>query len=226
VEIATFNINNIKRRLPVARRGKADVVCLQELKATDAAFPTRALREAGYGAVWQGQASSNGVAVLARGAEAVLTRGRLPSDPADTQSRYIEAAVEGVLIDCLYLPNRNPQPDPKFAYKLAWFERLIAHAAELHATGLPVVPAGDCCDPSVCEALSKKSSQAPQRWIRCRPKRQLVPGEQGARCHREIGATCLAAPTGLTGRAATVIANQAAAIRADRLAVGLRPAQA
>lgn len=147
MKIATFNINNVNRRLPNLlawlRGAKPDVVCLQELKATDADFPADALDAAGYGAVWQGQRTWNGVAILARGAEPVLTRRRLPGDPADTQSRYIEAAVDGVLIGCVYLPNGNPQPGPKFTYKLAWLERLIAHAAELHATGLPVVLAGD-----------------------------------------------------------------------------------
>jgi exodeoxyribonuclease III len=147
LKIATFNINNVNRRLPnlLAWLSEAspDVVCLQELKASDAEFPAAAIRDAGYGAVWQGQPTWNGVAILARYAEPVLTRRALPGDPADKQSRYIEAAVEGILIGCIYLPNGNPQPGPKFAYKLAWFERLIAHAAELHATGLPVVLAGD-----------------------------------------------------------------------------------
>ena len=147
MKIATFNINNVNSRLPNLlawlTTARPDVVCLQELKATDAAFPAAAIREAGYGAVWQGQTSWNGVAILARHAEPVLTRRRLPGDPSDTQSRYIEAAVEGVLIGCIYLPNGNPQPGPKFAYKLAWFERLMTHASELHATGLPVILAGD-----------------------------------------------------------------------------------
>ena len=109
----------------------------------DAAFPAAALRDAGYGAVWQGQKSWNGVAILARGADPVLTRTGLPGDQTDTQSRYIEAAVQGVLIGCLYLPNGNPQPGPKFTYKLAWFERLIAHAATLYSAGLPVALVGD-----------------------------------------------------------------------------------
>ncbi|MBV9735766.1 MAG: exodeoxyribonuclease III [Acidisphaera sp.] len=147
MKIATFNINNVVRRLGnlLAWLGQAqpDIVCLQELKAIDAAFPAAALRQAGYGAVWQGQASWNGVAILAKNAEPVLTRRRLPGEPSDEQSRYIEAAVNGVLVASLYLPNGNPQPGPKFDYKLAWFERLIAHAAELHATDLPVVLAGD-----------------------------------------------------------------------------------
>jgi exodeoxyribonuclease III len=147
MKIATFNINNINRRLPNLLAWLAaaspEVVCLQELKATDAEFPHAAIRDAGYQAVWQGQRTWNGVAILARNGAPVLTRRSLPGDPSDTQSRYIEAAVEGVLIGCIYLPNGNPQPGPKFDYKLAWFERLIAHAGELSATGLPVVLAGD-----------------------------------------------------------------------------------
>ena len=147
MKIATFNVNNINKRLPNLlawlRSSRPDVACLQELKADDAAFPVAAIRDAGYGAVWQGQRTWNGVAILARGADPVPTRRRLPGDPSDKQSRYIEAAVQGVLVGCLYLPNGNPQPGPKFDYKLAWFERLIAHAAELHATGLPVALVGD-----------------------------------------------------------------------------------
>jgi exodeoxyribonuclease III len=147
MKIATFNINNVNRRLPNLldwlRAAEPDVVCLQELKATDASFPAAAVREAGYGAVWRGQRSWNGVAILARNREPILVRDELPDDPADTQSRYIEAAVNGVLIGCIYLPNGNPQPGPKFDYKLAWFERLIAHAAEFHAADVPAVLAGD-----------------------------------------------------------------------------------
>ena len=146
MRIASFNINNINRRLPNLlawlRETEPDVVSLQELKATDAAFPVKAIQEAGYEAVWRGQKSWNGVAILARWAP-ILTRGELPGDPADTQSRYIEAAVNGVLVASLYAPNGNPQPGPKFAHKLAWLERLAAHAADLYATGAPVVLAGD-----------------------------------------------------------------------------------
>jgi exodeoxyribonuclease-3 len=120
-----------------------DVVCLQELKCADADFPEAAIRAAGYGAVWVGQRSWNGVAILARDADPVPTRRALPGDPADAQARYVEAAVNGVLVGCLYLPNGNPQPGPKFDYKLAWFDRLLAHAATLQATGVPVVLAGD-----------------------------------------------------------------------------------
>jgi exodeoxyribonuclease III len=147
VKIATFNINNVNRRLPNLlawlEATQPDVVCLQELKSTAANFPEGALRELGYEGVWQGQQTWNGVAILARNAKPILTRNSLPGDPEDKQSRYIEAAVNGVLIGCIYLPNGNPQPGPKFAYKLMWFDRLIAHAAELCATGLPVVLAGD-----------------------------------------------------------------------------------
>ncbi len=147
MKIATFNINNVNKRLPNLlawlRAAEPDVVCLQELKATDDAFPKAAIAEAGYGAVWRGQKSWNGVAILARGGEPILTRDRLPGDAADPQARYIEAAVNGVLVASIYLPNGNPQPGPKFGYKLAWFERLLAHAAELFASGVPVVLAGD-----------------------------------------------------------------------------------
>jgi exodeoxyribonuclease III len=147
VKIATFNINNINRRLQnlLAWLGEAkpDVVCLQELKAADSQFPTDQLRDAGYEAVWRGQKTWNGVAILARGAIPQLTRLDLPGDPHDRQARYIEAAVNGVLIACIYLPNGNPQPGPKFDYKLAWFDRLISHAATLREVGAPVVLAGD-----------------------------------------------------------------------------------
>jgi exodeoxyribonuclease III len=147
MKIATFNINNVVRRLPSLlewlRAAAPDVVCLQELKAADATFPEAAIRDAGYHAVWRGQRSWNGVAILARKRPPILVRDELPGDPSDTQSRYIEAAVDGVLIACIYLPNGNPQPGPKFDYKLAWFDRLIAHATELHGAGVPAVLAGD-----------------------------------------------------------------------------------
>ncbi len=147
MKIATFNVNNVNSRLPNLLawldRAKPDVACLQELKATDAQFPEAALRAAGYGAVWRGQKTWNGVAILARGRDPVLTRDELPGDPEDREARYIEAAVNGVLIASLYLPNGNPQPGPKFDHKLAWFERLTAHAAELRKAGVPAVLAGD-----------------------------------------------------------------------------------
>jgi exodeoxyribonuclease III len=147
MKIATFNINNVNKRLVnlVAwlRASRPDVACLQELKATDSQFPLTAIEKAGYGAVWRGQKSWNGVAMLARDREPVITRTVLPGDPVDTQSRYIEAAVNGVLIATIYAPNGNPQPGPKFNYKLAWMKRLLAHAAELYALDAPVVLAGD-----------------------------------------------------------------------------------
>jgi exodeoxyribonuclease-3 len=147
VKIATFNINDINKRLNNLLnwlgRSQPDVVCLQELKAEQAAFPIQALRSAGYEAVWQGERSWNGVAILARGSSPVLTRSALPGNHDDRQARYIEAAVNGLLITSIYLTNGNPQPGPKFNYKLAWFERLTAHAADLIAAGVPVVLAGD-----------------------------------------------------------------------------------
>jgi exodeoxyribonuclease-3 len=147
MRIATFNVNGVNGRLPVLLRWleetKPDVACLQELKAQHENFPREAIEKAGYGAVWQGQKSWNGVAILARGCEPHETRRGLPGDPDDTHSRYIEAAVNGVLVGCLYLPNGNPAPGPKFDYKLAWFERLKAHAAGLLKLKAPVVLAGD-----------------------------------------------------------------------------------
>ena len=147
MKIATFNINNINKRLANLlawlRAAKPDVVCLQELKATDREFPHAALAKAGYGAVWRGQKSWNGVAILARDSDPIVTRTELPGAADDAQARYIEAAVNGVLITSLYAPNGNPQPGPKFTYKLAWMDRLAAHAADLFAAGVPVVLAGD-----------------------------------------------------------------------------------
>ena len=147
MKIATFNINNINRRLPNLlrwlRAAKPDVVCLQELKAADNEFPQVAIEKAGYHAVWRGQKTWNGVAILSRKAEPVLIRNALPGDRSDHDARYIEAAVSGVIIACLYLPNGNPQPGPKFEYKLDWFARLRRHAAKFLKQDLPVVLAGD-----------------------------------------------------------------------------------
>jgi exodeoxyribonuclease III len=147
MKIATFNVNGIKTRLPHLlqwlEREQPDVACLQELKALDQGFPAREIEDAGYGAIWKGQRSWNGVAILAKGARPVEVRRELPGDPGDDHSRYLEAAVDGVIVACLYLPNGNPQPGPKFDYKLAWFERLIAHARTLADCGHPVVMAGD-----------------------------------------------------------------------------------
>jgi exodeoxyribonuclease III len=147
MKISTFNVNGVNGRLPILLRwlesSKPDVVCLQELKAPEEKFPTMAVRGCGYGAVWHGQKSWNGVAVLARETEPVEIRRGLPGDPDDLHSRYIEAAVSEIIIGCVYLPNGNPAPGPKFDYKLRWFERLISHAAELLATKKPVVLCGD-----------------------------------------------------------------------------------
>jgi exodeoxyribonuclease III len=147
MKIATFNINNINRRLPNLlrwlRAARPDVVSLQELKAADAEFPLAAIEKAGYGAVWRGQKTWNGVAILARKTEPVLIRAALPGDRNDDEARYIEAAVRGIVVTSLYLPNGNPQPGPKFEYKLAWFKRLRAHAAALLEEDVPVVLAGD-----------------------------------------------------------------------------------
>jgi exodeoxyribonuclease III len=146
MKIATFNINNVRRRLPNLldwlREANPDVVCLQELKATDAEFPAEAIKEAGYGAIWRGQKTWNGVAILSKW-QPIKTLSELPGDPNDTQSRYIEAAVNGIVVASLYAPNGNPQPGPKFDYKLAWLRRLSIHGAELLAAGVPVVLAGD-----------------------------------------------------------------------------------
>ncbi len=147
MKIATFNVNGVNGRLPRLlewlEETQPDVACLQELKAPQEKFPEKAIRDAGYGAIWQGQSRWNGVAILARGCDPVETKRCLPGDPSDEQARYIEAAVNNVLIGCLYLPNGNPQPGPKFDYKLAWFERLIGYGQELIGSGLPIVLAGD-----------------------------------------------------------------------------------
>lgn len=147
LKIATFNINGIRSRqdalLGWLEKESPDVVCLQELKAPDEGFPIDAINDAGYGAIWHGQKSWNGVAILAKDADPLETRRGLPDDPDPSQSRYIEAAVHGVLVGCIYLPNGNPQPGPKFDYKLKWFEHLIGHAQGLFESGHPAVLAGD-----------------------------------------------------------------------------------
>ena len=147
MKIATFNVNGIRARLgnllQWLEREQPDVVCLQELKATDDVFPVMAVNAAGYNAIWNGQKSWNGVAILTRGSQAIETRRKLPGGDEDSHSRYIEGTVNGILVGSLYLPNGNPQPGPKFEYKLARFERLICHAATLRASGQAVVMAGD-----------------------------------------------------------------------------------
>ncbi len=147
MRIASFNINGVNARianlLTWLNHTQPDVACLQEIKCYNTDFPRATLAAAGYRAVYCGQGPHHGVAILARDVEPIETRRALPGDSGDREARYIEAAVAGVLIGCLYLPNGNPQPGPRFEYKLAWFERLIEYAAELRAAGVPVVLAGD-----------------------------------------------------------------------------------
>ena len=147
MKIATYNVNGVNGRLPVLLRwldeAAPDVVCLQELKAPQEKFPADAIKDAGYHALWHGQKSWNGVAILARSALPEEVRRVLPGDPEDSHSRYIEAKIGGITVGCLYLPNGNPAPGPKFDYKLRWFERLTIHAASLLESKTPVVLTGD-----------------------------------------------------------------------------------
>ena len=147
LKLATFNVNGIGTRLPYLlawlEKEQPDVVALQELKTVDEAFPAAELEAARYGAIWHGQKSWNGVALLARDAVPVESRRGLPGDATDEQSRYIEAAIHGIVVGCLYLPNGNPRPGPKFDYKLAWMERLIRHARTLVDLPHPAVLLGD-----------------------------------------------------------------------------------
>ena len=164
MKIATYNVNGINGRLPVLLRWldetKPDIVCLQELKAPQEKFPEKAINDAGYNAVWHGQKSWNGVAILARGMEIEEIKLGLPGDPEDVQSRYLEALVNSVIVGCLYLPNGNPAPGPKLDYKLQWFERLIIHSAELLTLDKPVVLVGDYnVIPTELDAYK------PERWV-------------------------------------------------------------
>src|ERR1700759_2607943 len=147
MRIVTYNVNSVNARLPNLLRwlGEAapDVVCLQELKAPQDNFPETAIRDAGYGVIWHGQKSWNGVAILAKNAEPEEIRRVLPGDPEDSHSRYIEARINGIVVGCLYLPNGNPAPGPKFEYKLAWFERLIVYAASIVDLPKPIILCGD-----------------------------------------------------------------------------------
>ncbi|MBD0351095.1 MAG: exodeoxyribonuclease III [Flavisolibacter sp.] len=164
MKIATYNVNGINGRLPVLLRwlkeSVPDVVCLQELKAPQEKFPEEAIKEAGYNAIWQGQKSWNGVAILARNAQPGEIRRELPGDPDDAHSRYIEAMVNGILVGCLYLPNGNPAHGPKFDYKLKWFERLTRHANELLKEDTPVVLAGD-----YNVMPTEMDVYKPERWV-------------------------------------------------------------
>jgi exodeoxyribonuclease-3 len=147
MKIATYNVNGVNGRLPVLLHWLAestpDVVCLQELKAPQEKFPEQAIKDAGYNAIWHGQKSWNGVAILAKNKEIKELKRGLDGDPEDLHSRYIEAMIDGVVIGCLYLPNGNPAPGPKLDYKMKWFERLTVHAEQLLAYGIPTVLVGD-----------------------------------------------------------------------------------
>jgi exodeoxyribonuclease-3 len=164
MKIATYNVNGVNGRLPVLLRWleetQPDVACLQELKAPEEKFPEQAIKDAGYHAIWHGQKSWNGVAILSRSGDIKELRRGLDGDPEDLHSRYIEAFVDGIVVGCLYLPNGNPAPGPKFDYKLQWFERLTAHAAGLVNLDLPVVLCGDYnVMPTELDAYK------PERWV-------------------------------------------------------------
>jgi exodeoxyribonuclease-3 len=164
MKIATYNANGVNGRLPVLLRWleeeAPDVACLQELKAPQEKFPEQAIKDAGYHAIWHGQKSWNGVAILSRNEPPEEIRRGLPGDPEDLHSRYIEAKVNGIVIGCLYLPNGNPAPGPKFDYKLRWFQRLTEHAAELYASDVPVILTGDFnVMPTELDAYK------PERWV-------------------------------------------------------------
>jgi exodeoxyribonuclease III len=164
MKIATYNVNGVNARLPVLLRWleqtQPDVACLQEFKAPQENFPVEAIQNAGYSAIWHGQKSWNGVAILTGGSEPQEMRRDLPGDPEDTHSRYIGAMVNGILIGCLYLPNGNPAPGPKFDYKLRWFERFITHAAELLAQDISVVLMGD-----YNFIPTERDAYKPERWV-------------------------------------------------------------
>lgn len=164
MKIATYNVNGVNGRLPVLLRWlnetTPDIVCLQELKAPQEKFPEKAINDVGYSAIWHGQKSWNGVAVLTRNLEIKEIHRTLPGDPEDTNSRYIEAVVNGIVVGCLYLPNGNPVPGPKFDYKLNWFRRLNAHAKELLTMDMPVVLAGD-----YNVIPTEQDVYKPERWL-------------------------------------------------------------
>jgi exodeoxyribonuclease III len=164
MRIATYNVNGIKARLPVLLKWLAettpDVVCLQELKTPQEGFPEQAIQDAGYHAIWQGQKSWNGVAILSRNAKPEEVRRSLPGDEEDNHSRYIEAIVDGIQVSCLYLPNGNPTPGPKFDYKLRWLERFHIYAAELIASGRSIILTGDYNIIPTAHDVYK-----PERWV-------------------------------------------------------------
>ncbi|RZL17000.1 MAG: exodeoxyribonuclease III [Pedobacter sp.] len=164
MKIATYNVNGVNGRLPVLlkwlEQEQPDIVCLQELKAPQEKFPEQAIMDAGYNAIWHGQKSWNGVAILSRGLEIKETRKGLPGDDEDLHSRYIEAFVGGIIVGCLYLPNGNPAPGPKLDYKMSWFQRLTDHAKELLSYDLPIVLVGD-----YNVMPTENDVYKPERWV-------------------------------------------------------------
>jgi len=164
MKIATYNVNGVNGRLPVLLRWLAeeqpDVVCLQELKAPQENFPQQAIADAGYHAIWHGQSRWNGVAILSRNPNIEEIGRDLPGDPEDLQSRYIEAMIDGIVICCLYLPNGNPAPGPKFDYKLKWFDRLASRAQKLLEFKTPVVLVGD-----FNVMPTERDVYKPERWV-------------------------------------------------------------
>lgn len=164
MKIATYNINGVNGHLPVLLRWlsetKPDVVCLQELKAPQEKFPGKDIEDAGYTAIWHGQKSWNGVAILSRNGKPEEVRRVLPGDDEDSHSRYIEAIVNGITIGCLYLPNGNPAPGPKLEYKMRWMERLTSHAADLIQSGKPVILTGD-----YNVIPTENDVYKPERWV-------------------------------------------------------------
>jgi len=165
MKIATFNVNGISSRLPNLLRwlkeSKPDIVCLQELKAVHERFPLVEIQKAGYSAVWHGQKSWNGVAILSRVGEIKEVRNALPGDPEDVNSRYIETIINDLTVVCIYLPNGNPYPGPKFDYKQKWFKRLNAHAKKLVSSKKPVIIAGDFnVMPTELDVYK------PERWVK------------------------------------------------------------
>ncbi|WP_343690985.1 exodeoxyribonuclease III [Chitinophaga sp.] len=165
MKIATYNVNGVNGRLPVLikwlKEAKPDIVCLQELKTPDEKFPQESLEAIGYNAIWHGQKSWNGVAILTKNGCAVeaIYKG-LPGDPEDIQSRYIEAKINGIIIACLYLPNGNPAPGPKFDYKMAWYKRLLTKARRLIKKGTPVILVGD-----YNTVPTELDAHKPERWV-------------------------------------------------------------
>ena len=147
IKVASFNINGIKARLPRLlewlSETRPSVACLQEIKTQDEGFPAADFEAIGYKAIWHGQKGFNGVAILADGEQPIEVQRGLAGEPEDEHSRYIEADVFGIRVACIYLPNGNPQPGPKFDYKLRWMDRLRARMQAITAEEVPAIVTGD-----------------------------------------------------------------------------------